>query len=231
MTCSKGLTSRRFTMTGPGYTYTRRPGTRSPKEVGYTPVVWRSLAWKERWASLVRHWADEWAESQAKSKRFKSSFCQTRFVQRRSVTNQKGQKASLKLKQSLKRNKDRYLGRTLQKKDDTHRLGTAKKPHHTTRSGRPIYRPDLYQAAKVIGVASKLSCAYSYHCMLNSLNNEGRMLCIVISTGIYHLYFASTSSAIIAMPTPISRFVFVSRCILHCSTNQKYLKLRVPCGS
>ena len=33
------------------------------------------------------------------------------------------------------------------KKDDTCGLGTAKKPYHTTRSGRPIYRPDLYQAA------------------------------------------------------------------------------------
>ena len=32
------------------------------------------------------------------------------------------------------------------KKDDTYRSGTAKKSHHTTRSGRPIYRPDLYQA-------------------------------------------------------------------------------------
>ena len=32
------------------------------------------------------------------------------------------------------------------KKDDTYRSGTAKKPYHTTRSGRPIYRPDLYQA-------------------------------------------------------------------------------------
>ena len=60
--------------------------------------------------------------------------------------------------------------------------------------------------------------------------NEGRMLCIVISAGIYHLYFASTSSAIIVAPTPISRSVFVSPCILHCSTNQKYLKLRVQCG-
>ena len=33
------------------------------------------------------------------------------------------------------------------KEDDTYRLGTAKMPYHTTRSGRPIYKPDLYQAA------------------------------------------------------------------------------------
>ena len=37
-------------------------------------------------------------------------------------------------------------GSDSQKKDDTHRLGTAKKPYHITRSGRPIYRPDFYQA-------------------------------------------------------------------------------------
>ena len=57
------------------------------------------------------------------------------------------------------------------------------------------------------------------------------MLCIVISAGIYHLYFTSNSSAIIVVPTPISRSVFVFPCILHCSDNLKYLKLRVPCGS
>ena len=60
---------------------------------------------------------------------------------------------------------------------------------------------------------------------------ENDLLCIVISAGIYHLYFASNSSAIIVVPTPISRSVFVSPCILHCSGNLKYLKLRVPCGS
>ena len=37
-------------------------------------------------------------------------------------------------------------GSDSQKKDDTYRLGTAKKPYHTTRSGRAIYKPDLYQA-------------------------------------------------------------------------------------
>ena len=37
-------------------------------------------------------------------------------------------------------------GSDSQKKDDTYRLGTAKKPYHITRSGRPIFRPDFYQA-------------------------------------------------------------------------------------
>ena len=47
------------------------------------------------------------------------------------------------------------------------------------------------------------------------------VLCIVISPAIYQLYFASNSSAIIVVPTPISRSVMVSPCILHCSSNQK----------
>ena len=37
-------------------------------------------------------------------------------------------------------------GSDSQKQDDTYRLGTTKKPYHITRSGRPIYRPDFYQA-------------------------------------------------------------------------------------
>ena len=31
-----------------------------------------------------------------------------------------------------------------------------------------------------------------------------KVLCIVISSGIYHLYFASNSSTIIVVPTPLS---------------------------
>ena len=62
--------------------------------------------------------------------------------------------------------------------------------------------------------------------MLNSLYFEGRMFCIVIAAAIYQLHFASHSSAIIVVPTSISRLINVSPCSLHCSSNQKYLKLR-----